>query len=130
MMTEKNIHRFLTFFIAAVWIINGLFAKVLGFVPRHEEIVSRILIDEYSGPLTKAIGIAEMLMAVWVLSGIKTRLNAVTQISVVATMNILEFILVSDLLLWGRANSLFALTFIGIIFYKEFILNKKLALQT
>jgi hypothetical protein len=42
--------------IAAAWLVNGLFCKVLNFVPRHEEIVRRILGDEYSVFLTKASG--------------------------------------------------------------------------
>lgn len=65
-------------------------------------------------------------MAVWILSNFKSRLNAIVQIVIVAIMNILEFILVPDLLLWGRFNSLFALVFIAVIWYNEFVLNKKL----
>ena len=38
-------------------------------------------------------------MAVWILSGIKSRLNAATQIVVVGVMNVLEFILAPD---WGE----------------------------
>jgi len=45
-------------------------------------------------------------------------------------MNTLEFILVPDLLLWGRLNSLFALLFISLVYYNEFVLNKKLIQQT
>ncbi|EMS33047.1 hypothetical protein C943_00324 [Mariniradius saccharolyticus AK6] len=41
----------------------------------------------------------------------------------VAIMNILEFVLVPDLLLWGRYNALFALLFIGLVYYNEFVLN-------
>ncbi|WP_245705453.1 hypothetical protein [Chitinophaga filiformis] len=44
-------------------------------------------------------------MAVWILSGIKSRLNAILQMVVVAAMNIPEFFLVPDLLLWGRLNA-------------------------
>ena len=68
-------------------------------------------------------------MAVWVLSKFKSKLNAVTQILVVAMMNTLEFIFVPDLLLWGRLNSLFALVFIGLVYYNEFVLNKNLIQQ-
>lgn len=122
----KNLHKALTFLISGVWFFNGLFCKVLGFVPRHEEIVARILGEDYSRPLTILIGLSEIIMAVWVISKFKSKLNTITQILVVATMNILEFILVSDLLLWGRLNSMLALLFIGIVYYNEYILNKKL----
>ena len=49
---------------------------------------------------------------------------------VIATMNILEFIIVPNLLLWGRANALFAFLFILVIYYNEFHINQKLALQS
>ena len=45
-------------------------------------------------------------------------------------MNIVEFILVPDLLLWGKANAIFAFILILIVFYNEFYLNKKLEQQT
>ncbi len=111
--------------IAFVWIANGLFCKVLNLVPRHEQIVARILGNEYSRPLTILIGISEIGMAVWFLSGIKPRLNTYTQIGIVATMNLLEFILVPDLLLWGELNSFFAFLFISLVYFNHFYLNKK-----
>ena len=124
-MTNKNIHRILTYIIAAVWIANGLFCKVFNWVPRHQQIVAKILGGEYAAFFTKTIGISEILMAVWILSGIKPRFNALTQVLIIATMNTLEFILVPDLLLWGHANALFAFLFILLILYNEFTLNKQ-----
>lgn len=120
-------HKLLNYFIATVWIANGLFCKVLNLVPRHEEIVGRILnLDRPSANLiTILIGFSEIGMAIWILSGLWTRLNAATQILVIATMNILEFVLVPDLLMWGKANSIFAFLFILLIYYNEFHLNKK-----
>lgn len=120
-----RIYKILTYCIATVWIVNGLFCKVLDFVPRHEQIVARILGEDYSRPLTILIGISEIIMAIWILSGYKTKLNAILQIGVVTTMNTIEFILVPDLLLWGKLNSLFAFIFILIVYYNEFYLNKK-----
>lgn len=134
MSDKKTVHKILTYLIATVWIVNGLFCKVLNLVPRHQQIVGRILGNEYSELLTKTIGIAEIFIAAAILTSIKTRLNVITQIIVIGTMNILEFILefilVPDLLLWGKANSVFAVMFILIIWYDEFVLNKKLAQQT
>ena len=129
-MKNKNLNKALTLLISVVWLANGLFCKVLNLVPRHEQIVARILGEDYSRPLTILIGLSEVLMAVWVLSKFKSKLNAITQILVVLTMNTLEFILVPDLLLWGRLNSLFALLFISLVYYNEFVLNKKLIQQT
>ena len=129
-MKNKNLNKALTLLISVVWLANGLFCKVLNLVPRQEQIVARILGEDYSRPLTFLIGLSEVLMAVWVLSKFKSKLNAITQILVVVTMNTLEFILVPDLLLWGRLNSLFALLFISLVYYNEFVLNKKLIQQT
>jgi len=122
--------QFLNYFIAAVWIINGLFCKVLNFVPRHQEIVASILGNDHARLLTIVIGFSEIAMAVWILSGIRRRLNAIAQIIVIAAMNALEFILVPDLLLWGRLNALFAILFILLIFYNEFYGKNKLVQQS
>jgi uncharacterized membrane protein YphA (DoxX/SURF4 family) len=124
-MTKTRIYKILTYCIATVWISNGLFCKVLNLVPRHEQIVARILGDDHSRSLTIIIGLSEIIMAVWILSGYKTKLNAIAQITIVATMNTLEFILVPDLLLWGKLNSLFATIFILVVYFNEFYLNKK-----
>ena len=106
--------------IALVWLGNGLFAKVLGFIPRHEQIVARILGPEYAHPLTVAIGLAEVVMFVWVLSAWRSRLNAVSQMIIVAVMNILETVVVPDLLLWGRLNIVFAGGFVAVVYLYEF----------
>lgn len=124
-MQKNIIQNIFKYSIATVWIANGLFCKVLNFVPRHEQIVARILGEDFSRPLTILIGISEIGMAIWFLSGIKSRLNTIAQIGIVATMNILEFILVPDLLLWGKLNSMFALLFIFVVYFNHFHLNKK-----
>jgi hypothetical protein len=105
--------------IALVWLINGLFCKVLNLVPRHELIVGRILGQDYARSLTLLIGLSEIAMSIWILSGIKPRLNAYLQIAIIATMNTIEFTLAPDLLLWGKLNSLFAFLFILIIYFND-----------
>ncbi|WP_300358313.1 DoxX-like family protein [Fluviicola sp.] len=124
-MKAENKYTIFTFLIAAVWLVNGLVCKVLNLVPRHEQIVARILGPDYSRTFTILIGLSEIIMAIWILTKFQSRLNALTQIIVVAVMNSLEFILAPDLLLWGRLNSVFALLFIGFVYYNEFILNPK-----
>ena len=114
--------KILSYFFAIVWVANGLFCKVLGLVPRHREVVARILGDTHAYLITKAIGFAEIGMAIWILSGVAGRINALTQIIIIAAMNILEFFLARDLLLWGRANAVFAFMLILLIIYKEFCL--------
>jgi len=113
----------LTLFITLVWLINGLYCKILNGVPRHEAIVAEILNTPHSRVLTILIGISEVIMAIWIWSRWRSRENATLQILIVSTMNILEFLLVPHLLLWGKANALFALSFIAVVYYNEFILN-------
>ena len=124
-MKREKLHRIITIGIALVWLGFGLFCKVLHMEPRHEEIVAHILEDAYAGPLTRLIGVTEVFMAVWILSGLKKRLNAIVQMTVVGTMNVMEAILASHLLLWGHLNALFAVCFIGVIYINEWILNEQ-----
>lgn len=118
-------NRILNYLIAAVWVANGLFCKVLNLVPRHQVIVARIIGNAHAGVITIAIGFSEVAMAAWIITGIKTKLNAITQVVVIATMNGLEFILAPDLLLWGRFNALFAALFILLILFNEFYLRNR-----
>lgn len=124
-MVSQKTRKTIIFFIAAVWIINGLFCKVLNLIPRHEHIVSKIISRDHSQKLTILIGVLEILMAIWILSGIKSKLNTALQIVIVAVMNILEFTLVPDLLLWGKFNIVFALIFILILYFNNFYMNTK-----
>ena len=122
-MNRTTLHKILTVLISIVWLVNGLVCKVLGLVPRHQMIVSRILGDNYAFIATKAIGTFEILMFIWVISRIRSRFSAIAQIIIVAAMNTLEFILVPDLLLFGKLNSVVALIFIFVVYYNEFVLN-------
>ena len=112
----KNI---VTYFIALVWFINGFYCKILNQIPRHEQIIGKIINLEYSRLITIFIGVLELFMVVWILSKYKSKLNAKFQVVIILIMNILEFILVPELLLWGKLNLLFAILFIFIIFYNE-----------
>ncbi len=118
-------NKIITYFLALVWLVNGLFCKVLHGVPRHEAIVNRIVGSYYSKELTIVIGLLEIVMFLWILSKFKSILNAIMQIIIVMTMNIIEFIQAPDLLLWGRFNMVFALIFSIIVYWNEFKLNSK-----
>lgn len=120
-----SVYILLNWLIAAVWLINGLFCKILDMVPRHRAIVAAILGTEHAAFFTKLIGWSEVAMAIWIVSRVWPRLNAIVQIAVIATMNILECILVPDLLLWGRMNGMFALLFIILIAYNSMALFRQ-----
>jgi uncharacterized membrane protein YphA (DoxX/SURF4 family) len=113
-------HGILNALVAAVWLVNGLFAKVLNLAPRHREIVAEILGPEHAVWMTPAIGGGEVLLCVWILTGRWRRGCAVTQIVLVATMNVLEVFLVPEHLLWGRWNAVFAVAFMGAVYWNGF----------
>jgi hypothetical protein len=100
---------------ASVWLVNGVWCKVLGRVPRHEAIVARIIGAELAPVVTVLIGCAEILLAAWIISGRHRWLCALTQIVVVLTMNVIEQVAAADLLLWGRFNFLWASLFCAVV---------------
>ncbi len=124
-ITQSFINKILTLIISLVWLINGLFCKVLNLVPRHQLIVSEILGPDISFVATKIIGVLEIGMCVWILSRIKSKWCAITQIVVIMTMNCIEFILVPNLLLFGKLNLIAAIGFAGIIAVNEFVLSNR-----
>ncbi|MGY8909707.1 MAG: DoxX-like family protein [Flavobacteriales bacterium] len=117
--------KYLIIFIAIIWFINGFFCKMLNLVPRHQQIVARILDEEYAKEITFTIGVLEIIMVIWILSNYKSKLNALLQIAIIVSMNIIELIFVKDLLLFGNLNIVFASLFCGVIYYNEFILKQK-----
>lgn len=129
-MTNEKVHKVLNIIIALIWLVNGLYCKMLNLVPRHEMIVARILGNNHSRALTILIGLSEIAMALWILSGFKSRMNALFQMVIILTMNAIEFVLAQDLLLWGRFNAMFAGLLVTVIYLNEFIFNKKTVLKT
>ncbi len=124
-MKAKHLHLFLTYSVSLVWLINGMYCKVLNHVPRHQEIVGSILGQEHAGLFTVLIGTAEVLMAAWVFSRKYSQLCALAQIIIIACMNALEFFLVPDLLMWGKWNAAFALLLILVIWLNEFVVKPR-----
>lgn len=57
-------------FIAGVWIFHGLYSKILDGIPRHKQIIGKILGEEVADAATVAIGVMEILLGCWVLTGI------------------------------------------------------------
>ncbi|APX99390.1 DoxX-like family protein [Lacinutrix venerupis] len=122
-MKNKKLNNTITFFIALVWLVNGLYCKILNQVPRHEAIVAKVLNTAHSRALIIIIGVLEVFMAVWILSRYKQKCNAITQIVIILTMNSLELLKASNLLLWHNFNIVFALLFCSLIYYNSFHFN-------
>ena len=100
-MFKNQFYTGVRYAVALVWLINGLYCKLLNFVPRHQTIVERILGANHAVLFTRLIAVAEIAMFLWIISNYRIRLNAVVQIVIIGTMNLLEFFLVPELLLWG-----------------------------
>jgi uncharacterized membrane protein YphA (DoxX/SURF4 family) len=115
----------LTIFIASIWLVNGLFCKLLDYVPRQQEIIARILGNEYAPFLTNMIGLGEVFIAILIILGYHSRQIAILQVFLIALMNLVEISLAPDLLMFGKLNGLLALAFILVILYNEFYLAKK-----
>lgn len=126
MERARVLNRLLILFFSLIWLVNGLFCKILNLVPRHQQIVAEILGETYAKTLTIAIGVGEVLIAIWIISRKFAQLSAITQILLIVTMNILEFILAPHLLLWGRLNIVFALCFAALVYYQGFVLEPRL----
>jgi uncharacterized membrane protein YphA (DoxX/SURF4 family) len=96
---------------AAVWLFHGLFSKVLGGIPRHQQIVARILGQDLARAATLFVGFVEILLGVWILSRRWPRLCAAAQTMILVSMNALELSFARDLLLapWPMvcANAVF-----------------------
>jgi hypothetical protein len=82
--------------IALVWLYQGLWCKLLGRVPRHQQILERAsLLGLAAHRALLALGGLECLLAVWVLSGLKPQSAAIAETALLLSMN-------AGGLLWAR----------------------------
>jgi hypothetical protein len=83
--------------VAAVWLYEGLWCKVLGREPHQVQVVEAV---PRLGPVVGrrflvALGVVETGIAVWVMSGVSPGVCAVTQVALLVTLN-------ANGLLWAR----------------------------
>ena len=101
--------------IGGVWIFHGLYSKILNRIPRHRQIVSRILGEKVAVPATILIGTLEVVLGLWVLSGEQRILCAMVQTSGLVAMNTLEILRARDLLISAIGMVFLNLLFLGLI---------------
>jgi len=91
-----------TAIVASVWLVHGLFNKLLHFSPRHLLIVQSVpgLAGSRGEAVLTAIGVFEVGIALWVLSGSAAGVCAAVQTLVLLTMNVVELSTARSLLLW------------------------------
>jgi hypothetical protein len=83
--------------IAAVWLYEGLWCKILGRAPSQADVVEAVprLGPRFGLLFLKALGMVEFLLAVWVASGIAPGTCAIVQTVLLLTLN-------ANGLLWAR----------------------------
>ena len=85
--------------VGSVWLVFGVYYKLLRQVPRHERIVARVLGDRVAPVMTRVIGAGEAAIALWMFSGVALPVCVALQTLLIASMNALELRYARDLLL-------------------------------
>jgi hypothetical protein len=101
-MAPLDFHSHLTWLrlsIACVWLVFGLLFKALDVVPRHRQIVARVVGERVSRCLTLAVAAGETLLGLWMLYGRFLPWCLAIQTAVIVAMNALEICYARDLLL-------------------------------
>ena len=93
-LPRDRIARPLGYFVAGVWLYHGLVNKLLHANPRHLEIVRSVpVFTDATAPIALTIiGMIEVLIALWILSGRSPLLCAAVQTALLIPMNIVEVI--------------------------------------
>ena len=97
-MTQRTI-RLAGAAIGGVWVFHGLYSKLLNGIPRHREIVARVVGEEFATPVTKLVGIGEVFLGLWTWSSRARKACATTQTAALASMNTLEIARAKDVLI-------------------------------
>jgi uncharacterized membrane protein YphA (DoxX/SURF4 family) len=96
-ITDKSVRPL----VAAVWLVHGLYNKLLGGSPRHLAIVQSVLglAGSAGERVLTMVGLFEVALALWILSGRAPRRCAATQTVVLLSMNVVELTFARHLLL-------------------------------
>jgi hypothetical protein len=82
--------------IAAVWLYEGLWCKLLGRTPSQVQVVSAVpRFGALAAPFLKALGVFEVALALWAASGIAPGACAIAQTATLVLLN-------ANGLLWAR----------------------------
>lgn len=83
--------------VAGVWLYEGLWCKLLRGEPREFEVVKAVprYGPRFGVPFLIALGLVEVVIAIWVLSGVAPLLCAIVQTVLLVTLN-------ANGLIWSR----------------------------
>jgi DoxX-like family len=76
--------------VAAVWLYEGLWCKLLGGIRSQVEVVTAVprLGPRIGPPVLKALGVVEVALAVWVMTGIAPGMCAIVQTGLLVVLNV------------------------------------------
>lgn len=106
--------------LAAVWLVHGLYNKLLGGSPRHLAIVQSVpgLHGAAGARMLIAVGAAELAIAIWMLSRRAPRWCAAVQTVMLMSMNLVELRYARPLLLWPAGLVPVNLCFLALVWYE------------
>lgn len=83
--------------VAAVWLYEGLWCKLLGRMPSQMQVVTAVprLGRRFGPPFLKTLGVVEVALAIWVLSGFAAGACAIVETVLLVVLN-------ANGLLWAR----------------------------
>jgi hypothetical protein len=83
--------------VAAVWLYDGLWCKVLGRAQLEAQVVAKVprFGPRFGQLFLKALGAIEVVLAAWVISGIHPGACAIAQVTLLVVLNV-------NGLLWAR----------------------------
>lgn len=86
--------------VAAVWLYEGLWCKLLGREPNQARVVGAVpqLGARFGGPFLKMLGIVEVVLALWVLSRIGPVVCALAQTVLLVALNACGLLFASELI--------------------------------
>lgn len=110
--------------ISSVWVFHGLYSKLSNGIPRHRMIVGRIL-GEIADHATLTVGLLEVMLGLWALSGRSRRACAVVQTLAIVSMNALEIAFARDLLISAPGMVVLNLLFLSLVWYWALFSNAR-----
>ena len=104
-VAQNWLGRLSTIVVATVWLVHGLFNKLLHFSARHLQIVQSMpgLAGSRGQLVLTAVGLCEVGIAVWVWSGWTAGICATVQTVFLLSMNVVELSVARPLLLASSA---------------------------
>ncbi len=103
--------------IALVWLLFGLLFKALDALPRHRQIVARVVGEGAAGTITLLVALAEIVLCGWMLVGRGLLLCVAAQTLLLVAMNACELRYARDLLLSPAAMVCANAVFLGLGWY-------------